>query len=258
MTVYRKRVASSFAALRETLTDRLTDLRAPGRLAASDEDLPDDEEDDDPIDEDTAASLAIDALEFEAQSGIEEILTSLKKLPADTKSTYLLTILERLRADGYPQVMVFTQFTDTLDFLRNHVAATGQRVMCFSGRGGERRDNSGTWRTIPRDEVKRIFRIGDADILLCTDAAAEGLNFQFCGAIVNYDMPWNPMRDHLGTTREPFECRLKWTVRSRRAQEVAAQAAIPCECGHSGVQGLLVQSQVRPLFWAGRVWGRPS
>jgi hypothetical protein len=42
--------------------------------------------------------------------------------------------------------------------------------------------------------VKRIFRIGDADILLCTDAAAEGLNFQFCGAIVNYDMPWNPMR----------------------------------------------------------------
>ena len=35
---------------------------------------------------------------------------------------------------------------------------------------------------------------GSADILLCTDAAAEGLNFQFCGALVNYDMPWNPMR----------------------------------------------------------------
>ena len=34
----------------------------------------------------------------------------------------------------------------------------------------------------------------DADILLCTDAASEGLNFQFCGALVNYDMPWNPMR----------------------------------------------------------------
>jgi len=31
-------------------------------------------------------------------------------------------------------------------------------------------------------------------VLLCTDAAAEGLNFQFCGALVNYDMPWNPMR----------------------------------------------------------------
>ena len=31
-------------------------------------------------------------------------------------------------------------------------------------------------------------------VLLCTDAAAEGLNFQFCGAVVNYDLPWNPMR----------------------------------------------------------------
>ena len=31
-------------------------------------------------------------------------------------------------------------------------------------------------------------------MLLCTDAAADGLNFQFCGAVVNYDMPWNPMR----------------------------------------------------------------
>lgn len=194
MTVYRKRVASSFAALRETLTKRLSDLRAPGRVGASDEDLPDDEEDDDSLDEDSAASLAMEALEFEAKAGIDEILASVRKLPADTKSTHLLTILERLRADGYPQVMVFTQFTDTLDFLRDHVAATGQRVMCFSGRGGERRDKSGVWRTIPRDEVKRIFRKGDADVLLCTDAAAEGLNFQFCGAIVNYDMPWNPMR----------------------------------------------------------------
>ena len=52
----------------------------------------------------------------------------------------------------------------------------------------------GTWRPITRDDAKRRFRLGEADVLLCTDAAAEGLNFQFCGALVNYDMPWNPMR----------------------------------------------------------------
>ena len=40
----------------------------------------------------------------------------------------------------------------------------------------------------------RRFHKGEADLLLCTDAAAEGLNFQFCGALVDYDMPWNPMR----------------------------------------------------------------
>ena len=47
---------------------------------------------------------------------------------------------------------------------------------------------------ISRDDAKRRFREKQADVLLCTDAAAEGLNFQFCGALVNYDMPWNPMR----------------------------------------------------------------
>ncbi|MBX9859744.1 MAG: SWF/SNF helicase family protein [Sphingomonas sp.] len=45
-----------------------------------------------------------------------------------------------------------------------------------------------------RADIKRRFRNGDGDILLCTDAAAEGLNFQFCGSLINYDMPWNPMR----------------------------------------------------------------
>ena len=68
------------------------------------------------------------------------------------------------------------------------------RLMCFSGRGGEVRSAGGAWSTIGRDEVKRRFRQGEADLLLCTDAAAEGLNFQFCGALINYDMPWNPMR----------------------------------------------------------------
>ena len=61
-------------------------------------------------------------------------------------------------------------------------------------RGGEIRSSGGDWSTVGRDEVKRRFREGEADLLLCTDAAAEGLNFQFCGALINYDMPWNPMR----------------------------------------------------------------
>jgi hypothetical protein len=91
--------------------------------------------------------------------------------------------------------MVFTQFTDTMDFLRAELGRNGDlRIMCFSGRGGEVSNHDGTWRVISRDDVKRRFREGAADVLLCTDAAAEGLNFQFCGALINYDMPWNPMR----------------------------------------------------------------
>ena len=95
--------------------------------------------------------------------------------------------------------MVFTQFTDTMDFLRAELGHdTALRIMCFSGRGGEVANNDGTWRVISRDAVKTRFREGAADVLLCTDAAAEGLNFQFCGALINYDMPWNPMRVEQG------------------------------------------------------------
>ena len=84
-----------------------------------------------------------------------------------------------------------------MDFLRRVLRERdGTRVLCFSGRGGEipAAGHPDAWRVIDREQVKRRFRDGDADLLLCTDAASEGLNFQFCGALVNYDMPWNPMR----------------------------------------------------------------
>jgi hypothetical protein len=112
----------------------------------------------------------------------------------DTKAGVLAAKLAELREAGYTKMLVFTQFTDTLDFLRDFLTGAGHGVLCFSGRGGEVRERSGTWKVVAREDVKRFFRDGNAEVLLCTDAAAEGLNFQFCGALVNYDMPWNPMR----------------------------------------------------------------
>ena len=144
---------------------------------------------------DEVAEFKQAALAQEEKDDIASLLEKIRQLPPDTKAERLRSELEKLRADGYPQTMVFTQYTDTMDFLRDELAAkTSLRVMCFSGRGGEVRDKDGRWRAISREEAKRLFRTGKADVLLCTDAAAEGLNFQFCGSLVNYDMPWNPMR----------------------------------------------------------------
>ena len=169
------------------------------------------------------------------------MLDGIGRLPADGKVQELKRVILELRRDGFAQAMVFTQYTDTMDFLREELGpwdavptetksgapelradasqnrdagrsdrpqpespavgsqptdrhAGALRLMCFSGRGGEVRSAVGAWSRIGRDEVKRRFREGEADLLLCTDAAAEGLNFQFCGALINYDMPWNPMR----------------------------------------------------------------
>lgn len=194
MTVYRRRLASSFRALRATLEARLAPLSATSGVAAA-EDASDDESRDDVMDADDVALLEKSALAREERTGIEALLRQTGALPVDTKARHLESVLESLRRDGYQQVMVFTQFTDTMDFLRGFLASRGLgSLLCFSGRGGEARGADGRWHGIARDEVKRRFREGLADILLCTDAAAEGLNFQFCGALVNYEMPWNPMR----------------------------------------------------------------
>ena len=198
MTIYRRRLASSFYALANTLQDHLEAITTGGKIPhrdTADEDAPDDEGDDDVVDADEAAKLQQQALTFEEQSDIEGLLARVKRLPPDTKLVTLKTTIQNLRADGYKQVMVFTQFTDTMDFIRDQLwSIPDLNLMCFSGRGGEVQSNEGSWRVISRDDVKLRFRQGKADVLLCTDAAAEGLNFQFCGALVNYDMPWNPMR----------------------------------------------------------------
>ena len=201
MTVYRRRMASSFHALRRTFERRLAAMdERRGALLAADEDAPDDEtggllggELPDP---DELERLARSALRAAERSRIEALLQRASALPPDSKLAMLKDVLAELRERGYKQAMVFTQFTDTMDFLRDALRQdAGTRLMCFSGRGGEVPASDGhAWRLIGRDDAKRRFRGGEADVLLCTDAAAEGLNFQFCGAVVNYDMPWNPMR----------------------------------------------------------------
>ena len=197
MTVYRRRVASSFAALRRTFEKRLEAMaQQDAGLLNAEEDAPDDETLDEQPDADELAAQLRGALASEERRQILELLERTRSLQPDSKLASLQAALAELREQGCGQAMVFTQFTDTMDFLREALLRQGGlRLMCFSGRGGEVPATDGTaWRRIGRDDTKRRFRDGEADLLLCTDAAAEGLNFQFCGALVNYDMPWNPMR----------------------------------------------------------------
>jgi len=197
MTIYRRRLASSFCALRNTLQNHLNAIAAGGQaqLVSLDEDAPDDEAVDEVLDADEVEALERETLAAEEEADIQHLLDRIGKLPPDSKLESLKNTLDALRLDGYGQAMVFTQYTDTMDFLREELLkGAALRLMCFSGRGGEIPSADGTWRQIGRDDAKRRFRDGEADVLLCTDAAAEGLNFQFCGALINYDMPWNPMR----------------------------------------------------------------
>ncbi len=199
MTIYRRRLASSFHALCHTLEDRLAAMQTgqPPRPQEPDDDADNETPDaeGDVLAPDEVAELEHAALAQEEKDDIASLLQDIRQLPTDTKAGRLREELTALRSAGYAQAMVFTQYTDTMDFLREELTTkTSLRVMCFSGRGGEVRDTDGRWRKISREEAKRRFREGKAEVLLCTDAASEGLNFQFCGSLINYDMPWNPMR----------------------------------------------------------------
>jgi superfamily II DNA or RNA helicase/DNA-binding XRE family transcriptional regulator len=101
---------------------------------------------------------------------------------------------ELLRSPQYKdqKVIVYTEHRDTLEFLTRRLEGMGyadQIAYIHGGLGFEERDA----------QVERFRRPHDADgkgarFFLGTDAAAEGINLQFCWILINYDVPWNPAR----------------------------------------------------------------
>jgi superfamily II DNA or RNA helicase len=189
MTIYRRRLASSFFALQQTLTKRLAGLGG-----VIDEDLSQDEQVDEVLDTDEATTAA--ELVHEEHDAIRGLLKGIAKVGTNTKARVLVEELEMARADGYDSAIVFTQYADTMNFLKEHLATTfpGRAVACYSGDGGKIRDTAGFWTACTKEQIRHRLRTGQIELLVCTDAAAEGLNLQFCGVLVNYDLPWNPMK----------------------------------------------------------------
>jgi superfamily II DNA or RNA helicase len=191
MTVYRRRLTSSFYAVRRSLERRLEFLRG-GVTGLDDDDL---EQEDLRIDvtellDEEERSRFRDEIEY-----VEDFLVELSGLSGnDSKVEQLLADLDEIfKRRG--TVLVFTQYTDTMDFLREQLRQVyGGQVACYSGRGGEVW-NGIAWVPTTKENIKNAFREGEAiKILLGTAAASEGLNLQTCGVLINYDMPWNPMR----------------------------------------------------------------
>lgn len=191
MTVYRRRLTSSFYAVQQSLKRRLAFLRGQAGLGLVEDDV---EQEELSLDVDEW-HLADRSLYREEIAYVEDFVHALGMLGGhDSKIERLLSDLR----EAFRQrdtVIVFTQYTDTMDFMREQLRQSyGPQVACYSGRGGQRWDGV-MWVPVTKEEIKNAFREGkEIKILLCTEAASEGLNLQTCGVLVNYDMPWNPMR----------------------------------------------------------------
>ncbi len=191
MTLYRKRLTSSFYAIKESLQRRLDSLIAGMGSSITQDDLSDIDDAEDPIIEGLESYLEpVDPKEIQY---LENLLHQFETTGEDTKLSHFITILRRELIER-ESAIAFTQYTDTMDYLRDALRQMyGSQVACYSGRGGELYQD-GSWCCIPKEDIKRRFRDGEIKILLCTESASEGLNLQTCGVLINYDMPWNPMR----------------------------------------------------------------
>lgn len=124
----------------------------------------------------------------EATPGIDiaphsELLLAAKNLPVDRDSKYdrLVEIATDL-VGQQKQTLLFTFSRPTLAYLEQRLAAHARVAVLHGG--------------VARPDRRRImaeFRQGHYDILLANRVASEGLDFEFCSAVINYDLPWNPM-----------------------------------------------------------------
>ena len=96
------------------------------------------------------------------------------------KADALLEILDRFGG----RALVFTEFLGTLRYLAHDLECRGRRVVKFYG----------GLSVMQRRRALARFEADPEAIMVSTQAGGEGLNFQFCHQVVNYDLPWNPMR----------------------------------------------------------------
>ena len=201
MTTYRKRLGSSPYAYAQTLRNHLARRETENAewrflAAATAEEL-------DGADPDAALpGAALPPAQRQLLADTAERALQLR--PADTKYHALLEELAQLAAAGHRKIIIFTQFRDTQLYLQERLTqGAGWDVTCISGQDAT---DGGP----PREERINRLRAADRGLLLCTETAAESLNLQFCTAMVNYDIPWNPMTleqrigriDRIGQQRE--------------------------------------------------------
>ena len=122
--------------------------------------------------------------------------------PAEAKLRHLKTALEDLnRQHPGSKMLIFTESRDTLDYLEKNLRRWNYSVCTIHGGMGLEE----------RIRAESIFK-NEAQVLVATEAAGEGINLQFCNLMINYDIPWNPNRleqrmgriHRYGQTREVF------------------------------------------------------
>ncbi len=163
----------------------------------------------------TYTSQDIENIKTEINS-LKEFEKLAKSIRLNSKGEKLFTALEKgfnemARLGAPKKSIIFTESTRTQLYLRNILEARGfaDRVVLFNGSNTDEKSRkiyadwvakhkntdkvTGSRTADMRAALVDYFR-DEAIIMIATEAAAEGINLQFCSMVINYDMPWNPQR----------------------------------------------------------------
>ena len=184
MVIWQKLAASSSRALLQSLRGRRERLMetasaAPLSTAAAEELLAEDAQV-------TDVARRLGPTVADEVRRLDDVVELLERITVDSKAQKLTTQLQLLFA-GEPdaKVLVFTEFRETQQMLSELIGASGWGCHIFHGQLGP----------LEKDAAVEAFRNESGpQVLVSTEAGGEGRNFQFAHILVNYDLPWNPMR----------------------------------------------------------------
>lgn len=255
MLLMQRLVTSSTRAIRAALERRLEVLKVPAAQHRLDVELTGEEWLDLDGQEQVETLLGAMLAGLKSERGeVEALLESARSSEArgaDAKAEALLDWIYRFQQEETApslKVLVFTEFVATQEMLREFLSERGFSVVCLNG----------SMDLEQRQRVQEEFA-GETRILVSTDAGGEGLNLQFCHVVVNYDIPWNPMRleqrigrvDRIGQTHavRAVNLVLQNTV-EHRVREVLEEklAVILAEFGVDKTSDVLDSADAASLF----------
>ncbi|CAI3202755.1 DEAD/DEAH box helicase [Clostridium neonatale] len=185
MVLMQRLVTSSTAAIKESIEKRIDILENQQAKihSLSMEDLVE-------VDLEENLEQAIEVISLNLKQELlelKEILNVAKQAEfeyLDSKVEILIEILDNLYSqEKRKKVIIFTEFVSTQNFLKDYLLSKDYKVSILNG----------SMSIEERNEVLKEFKI-ETDILISTDAGGEGLNLQFSNVVINYDLPWNPMK----------------------------------------------------------------
>lgn len=115
--------------------------------------------------------------EFEDQ--IQHLISKVEAVSTNSKAEKALELIQKID----DKVIIFTEYRATQMYLQWYLKQNGISSVPF--RGGFKRGK--------KDWMRELFQ-KHAQVLIATEAGGEGINLQFCNHIINFDLPWNPMR----------------------------------------------------------------